>query len=335
MKVVIVSSLVLLNLVVSRGQKAYSLESFFLKLRVDSLTELVLDSNTMIHEQFWSEFLHPKFNPSITGYNKLQLSLGSCLAINQPKKNWRESNQVESPFYSSYNFNAYSYDNHYVGDLVDVSKMHIIPRKALITSDFGLALDSLLTGTYMLFASRASFDDWRSLYSDTLRVNPSLTPGITYTNNMIATRFYRRIDFRTFLDRKFVYEAKAVEECASRKVRGSVAIARCVNNIPFIYYSDPYDPTIREESFVFFREHEFAHFKLGHEGCGGKSLEIDSYKREYAADLLAGQEILRYDDGERIIDFVIGTFIGMNRKQDATHPSTISRAMYLQKNLMK
>ncbi|MFC5190440.1 hypothetical protein ACFPIK_01575 [Algoriphagus aquatilis] len=144
---------------------------------------------------------------------------------------------------------------------------------------------------------------------------------------------YKRPDTRPYFERKLMIGNKLVEERRTRDANNIIGFAQCVNGTPFIFFAFKENPSISSEAIVFFREHEFAHFKLGHSGCGVDSSFKDSHSQELEADLEAAITILNFPEGTRIIDFVIATFYTLNEKQSRSHPSSYARAASLLRNL--
>jgi hypothetical protein len=144
---------------------------------------------------------------------------------------------------------------------------------------------------------------------------------------------YRRPNTKPFFDKKFRIGDLVVEEHRSKEANDCIGFAKCIDGVPNIFFSFNESPSICSEALVFFREHEFAHFKLGHAGCGIDGPYKDSHGREFDADLEAAKSILVFSEGSRIIDFVIATLFTLNERQSRSHPSSFARAANLLKGL--
>jgi hypothetical protein len=140
---------------------------------------------------------------------------------------------------------------------------------------------------------------------------------------------YKRPDTRPYLNRKLYLGVTEIGESHSKDANGVIGFAQCVAGKPHIFYAVRSDPRICSEAFVFFREHEYAHFKLGHSGCGAESDVVDSHKKELAADLEAAKTILGFEDGYRIIDYIVATFSTMNLPASRWHPGSQDRILNL------
>lgn len=140
---------------------------------------------------------------------------------------------------------------------------------------------------------------------------------------------YKRPDLSPLLSRKLYFNQKEIVEKKSKEANNIIGFTKCDSGNPVIIYAEKESPTICMEAFVFFREHEYAHFKLGHAGCGLTSDVFDNHRKELEADLEARNTILNYSEGYRIIDFIIATFSALNLKQDQYHPSSIKRIQNL------
>jgi len=151
-----------------------------------------------------------------------------------------------------------------------------------------------------------------------------------FIKNRSITDPYQRPQTKPFLSRTLKLNGVEVIELKSKEANGRVGFTKCVSSVPHIIYSQRKDPRISIESFVFFREHEYGHFKLGHSGCGVGSTIIDNYEKEFEADMEACKTILIiHADGIRIMDFVVSTFLVMNTNPSRTHPASQERAFRL------
>jgi hypothetical protein len=140
-------------------------------------------------------------------------------------------------------------------------------------------------------------------------------------------------DTKPFFNRKLYLGSVLIVERQNSEANGVIGMTKCIEGKPFIYYDTRINKKISSEVIVFFREHEYAHFKLGHSGCGLSSDVLDRHKKELAADLEAAKTILAFKDGLRILDFVVATLSVMNENQDFYHPSSKERIDNLYKGL--
>lgn len=143
---------------------------------------------------------------------------------------------------------------------------------------------------------------------------------------------YKRPDLSPFLSRKFFLGSRIILEKQSKEANRVIGFAKCIEGVPTIVFASKQSPKICMEAFVFFREHEFAHLKLGHAGCGVSSNVFDSHQKEKDADVEAMKTILTLPDGYRIIDFIIATFYTLNLDADQYHPSSYDRIQNLLRN---
>ena len=110
--------------------------------------------------------------------------------------------------------------------------------------------------------------------------------------------------------------------------RAKSGLASCTGNQRKIYFTDRINPYTASLSYVFFREHEYAHHKLGHVSCSS-SKDQSSKEKEFAADCEAVKTLLKFGvEGRRIVDVAAGTFIGLN-KDSQDHGHSMERALNL------
>ena len=143
---------------------------------------------------------------------------------------------------------------------------------------------------------------------------------------------YKRPDLSPLLNRKLMLGDVEIFEKKSRDANEVIGYAQCQSGKPVITFAAKLSSKICMEAFVFFREHEYAHFKLGHSGCGITSNVFDSHLKELAADLDARNTILNFKDGIRIIDYMISAFTALDYSQDQYLPSSKDRVKNLTSN---
>lgn len=127
------------------------------------------------------------------------------------------------------------------------------------------------------------------------------------------------------LKRKLKIDEVIIKE--EKHSRAKFGLATCDSNGPVIYFTESFNSYTAPLSYVFFREHEFAHHVLGHISCDRKDQK--SLKKERDADCEAVRRLLEFGDaGKRVVDVAAGIFIGLN-KTSKNHGNSFERAMNL------
>lgn len=141
---------------------------------------------------------------------------------------------------------------------------------------------------------------------------------------------YRPPDVSQIINRPLTYEGQEIIEEEHRKANGRIGWATCEEGRYKIYYAKKKDRRISPECFVFFREHEFAHIKLGHVSCDRQSSVPTLQQREIEADCEAVRALVAFGhDGVGVIYQAVGTLRGMNYGRAATHPASVDRADHI------
>lgn len=160
-----------------------------------------------------------------------------------------------------------------------------------------------------------------------------------YWNNFLRYKkpinlLFDPLDIRPFLQRELIFSGFKIREVTHSRANGRIGFTTCDGGAPLIIYPSTADPRIDQVNFTFFREHEFAHIKLGHIKCNTGSSSPQLQQLELDADCEAARtlELINKDDGTRIIERAIGTFRGMQLSATSTHPSSNQRATALHNN---
>lgn len=128
------------------------------------------------------------------------------------------------------------------------------------------------------------------------------------------------------LNRRLVFNNDTIQEKKNRYANRRIGFATCDGEKPVIWYAARIDGRIIDSNFVFFREHEFAHIKLGHIQCKLNDNRPVIRQREMDADCEAVRTLLQFgEDGRNVINQAIGTLLGINQRSSSTHPSSTDR----------
>lgn len=144
----------------------------------------------------------------------------------------------------------------------------------------------------------------------------------------IFAKKIRRPDVDSILQRSLSTKGIPILESKSDNANGQLGLAECEGGRPVIWYAQRPDKKISALAMVFFREHEFAHHKLGHVVCspGKPPKYLRGPAIELAADCEAAATLDSFPVGPRVVDHAAGTLRHMFGGGGGTHPAARERA---------
>lgn len=174
--------------------------------------------------------------------------------------------------------------------------------------------------------------------TDTANVDPlGVSDGDEVWREFIAYEGGKALNYlppnvESFINRKLVWNNDTIAEIRHPYANERIGYVTCEKGKPVILYAIKIDNRITPGNFTFFREHEYAHIRLGHASCNPRTQDVAGRQREFDADCEAVKYLENSEDGRRVIDRAIGTLLGINKKKTKTHPSTRERAEAIDKD---
>jgi hypothetical protein len=119
-----------------------------------------------------------------------------------------------------------------------------------------------------------------------------------------------------------------VEELPLRDVGRNIGRAECNGSSPVIHYANPPDDRLSSYGLLYFREHELAHHRKNHRGCGlGPPSTKTPSDQELEADCLAALTLRGRPGGEMVLMAGVAHLLQIKDDAVSTRPSSGRRVL--------